>query len=143
MSFLIRQGTRRNAGALLAGAALLISASMVVGCGGSTKVAGTLPGTVVVSISDPPSCMPPNGSITHVFVTVRSVQAHIDPNADDNSSGGPELAPQLGSQPRQVDLFSAPQTHCVLAQLGSASLPAVNSQQIPSLLGSENPRACA
>src|SRR5260370_20639263 len=143
MSFLIRQGTRRNAGALLAGAALLISASMVVGCGGSTKVAGTLPGTVVVSISDPPSCMPPNGSITHVFVTVRSVQAHIDSNADDNSSGWQELAPQLGSQPRQIDLFSAPQTNCVLAQLGSASLPAGSYQQIRLLLVSNNPAAGA
>ncbi len=143
MRFLIRQWTRRNAGVLLAGVALLVSAAMGVSCGGSTKVAGTLPGTVVVSISDPPSCMPPNGSITHVFVTVRSVQAHIDSNADDNSSGWQELAPQLGSQPRQIDLFSAPQTNCVLAQLGSASLPAGSYQQIRLLLVSNNPAAGA
>jgi len=143
MRFLIRQWTHRNAGVLLAGVAVLISAAMSVSCGGSTKVAGTLPGTVVVSISDPPSCMPPNGSFTHVFVAVRSVQAHIDPNASDNSSGWQELAPQLASQPMQIDLFSPPQTNCVLAQLGSASLPVGSYQQIRLLLVSNNPAAGA
>ncbi len=57
-------------------------------------------GTVNVSMSDPPSCMAPNGSstsFTHVFITVRSVQAHIDPRADDNSSNWQELAPQLAT----------------------------------------------
>jgi hypothetical protein len=55
-------------------------------------------GMVNVTLSDPPSCMPPNGQFMHVYVTVRSVQAHIDPNASDNSSGWRELAPQLASQ---------------------------------------------
>src|SRR5260370_23105190 len=127
--------------------ALLWSASIVLlfggmGCGGgsaSMPTAGT--GTVMVSISDPPSCMPPNGSFTHVFVTVRSVQAHIDPNANDNSSGWQELAPQLASQPMQIDLFSKPQTNCVLAQLGAASLPGGSSQQIPLMLVSNTPAA--
>jgi len=87
--------------------------------------------------------MPPNGSFTHVFVTVRSVQAHIDPHADDNSSGWQELAPQLASQPMQIDLFSTPQTNCVLAQLGSASLPVGSYQQIRLLLVSNSPAAGA
>jgi hypothetical protein len=100
-------------------------------------------GMVAVSISDPPSCMPPNGPFAHVFVTVRSVQAHIDPNASDSSSGWQELAPQLASAPMQIDLFSAPQTNCVLAQLGSASLPAGSYQQIRLLLLSNNPAAGA
>jgi len=143
MRFLIRDWARRNAGVVIAGLVLLVGAVFSVSCGGNTKVAGTLPGTVVVSISDPPSCMPPNGSFTHVFVTVRSVQAHIDSHADDNSSGWQELAPQLGSQPMQIDLFSAPQTNCVLAQLGSASLPAGSYQQIRLLLVSNNPAAGA
>ena len=122
---------------------MLISAVIGVSCGGSTKVGGTLPGTVVVSISDPPSCMPPNGSFTHVFVTVRSVQAHIDPNASDDSPGWQELAPQLASNPMQIDLFSPAQTNCVLAQLGSASLPVGSYQQIRLLLVSNNPAASA
>jgi Domain of unknown function (DUF4382) len=140
MRFLISQRTHRNTGVLLAAVAL-VAAVIGVSCGGSTKVAGTLPGTVVVSISDPPSCMPPNGTFTHVFVTVRSVQAHIDPNANDSSSGWQELAPQLVNQPMQIDLFSAPQTTCVLAQLGSASLPVGSYQQIRLLLVSNNPAA--
>ena len=143
MRFLIRRWTHRNAGVLLVGVALLISAVVGVSCGGSTKVSGTLPGTVVVSISDPPSCMAPNGpptSITNVFITVRSVQAHIDPNADDNSPGWQELAPQLANAPKQIDLFAAP-VNCVLSQLGSASLPAGSYQQIRLLLVSNNPAA--
>lgn len=98
-------------------------------------------GTVNVSLSDPPSCMPPNGQFMHVFITVRSVQAHIDPNASDGSSGWQELAPQLANAPMQVDLFSAPQTTCILAQLGSNSLPAGTYQQIRLLLVSNNPAA--
>src|SRR5260370_4126642 len=102
-------------------------------------------GTVNVSMSDPPSCMAPNGSSTSfkdVFITVRSVQAHIDPRADDNSSNWQELAPQLASQPMQIDLFATP-TNCVLAQLGSASLPVGSYQQIRLLLVSKNPAAGA
>jgi len=102
---------------------------------------GPTTGMVNVTLSDPPSCMPPNGPFTHVFVTVRSVQAHIDPNASDDSPGWQELAPQLVSQPMQVDLFSKPQTTCILAQLGSASLPVGSYQQIRLLLVSNTPDA--
>jgi hypothetical protein len=101
-------------------------AGVVVSCGGgssSTTMTGTSTGTINVSLSDPPSCTPPNGQFTHVYVTIRSVQANIDGNATGGGSGWQELAPQLTSQPMQIDLFSKPQTTCVLAQLGSASLP--------------------
>jgi len=98
-------------------------------------------GTVNVTLSDPPSCMPPNGQFTHVYITVRSVQANIDANANDGSSGWQELAPQLASAPMQIDLFSKPQTTCVLAQLGSASLPVGKYQQIRLLLVSNSPAA--
>src|SRR6202162_6475816 len=143
MRILIRQWAQRNAGVLFAGFALLVPAAIGVSCGGSTQMQTptTNIGTVNVSISDPPSCMPPNGTFTHVFVTVRSVQAHIDPNANDNSSGWQELAPPLANEPMQIDLFSAPQTTCVLAQLGSASLPVGSYQQIRLLLVSNNPAA--
>ena len=145
MKFLISQWPHRNSGVLLAGVPLLVAAVIAVSCGGSTQMQTptTNMGTVNVSISDPPSCMPPNGSFTHVFVTVRSVQAHIDPNAGDDSSGWQELAPQLASNPMQIDLFSEPQTTCVLAQLGSASLPVGSYQQIRLLLVSNNPAAGA
>jgi hypothetical protein len=117
----------------------LFAIIFVAGCGGGTStapVSGT--GTVLVSISDPPSCKMPNGKFSHVYITVRSVQAHIDPAAGDNSSGWQELAPQLVSQPVQVDLFADAQTNCVLAQLGSASLPVGSYQQIRLLLVSNS-----
>jgi Domain of unknown function (DUF4382) len=134
---------RQSAGEMLVVAGLLAVVTVAVGCSGDTKVQGTLAGTINVSISDPPSCMPPNGNFTHVFVTIQSVQAHVDSNATDNSSGWQELAPQLANTPMQIDLFSAPQTNCVLAQLGSASLPAGSYQQIRLLLVSNNPAADA
>ncbi len=133
-----------RAGALaLAALALFAIVGIIASCGGgsSSSMTNTGMGTVNVSLSDPPSCMPPNGRFVHVFITVRSVQAHIDPNATDSSSGWQELAPQLANAPMQIDLFSAPKTTCVLAQLGSASLPAGTYQQIRLLLVSNTPAA--
>jgi len=140
----IAQNPRAGA-LLLAAVAVFAIAEFIVSCGGGSPSSMTSTttgmGTVNVSLSDPPSCMPPNGQFVHVYVTVRSVQAHIDPNATDSSSGWQELAPQLASQPMQIDLFSKPQTTCVLAQLGSASLPVGSYQQIRLLLVSNSPTA--
>jgi Domain of unknown function (DUF4382) len=127
---------------LLAVVAIFGIAGIIVSCsGGSTSSMSSTMGTVNVSMSDPPSCMPPNGQFMHVYVTVRSVQAHISASATDSSSGWQELAPQLASAPMQIDLFSKPQTTCILAQLGSASLPAGSYQQIRLLLVSNTPAA--
>jgi hypothetical protein len=92
--------------------------------------------TVNVSISDPPSCMPPAGSFKSVFITIRSVQAHTSATADDNSPGWVELVPALNTQPVQVDLLNLPANGaCLLRQLGSnTSLPAGDYQQIRLLL---------
>jgi hypothetical protein len=137
----------RNARAgalLLAAVAIFGIAGIIVSCsgGGSSSMSmSSGMGTVNVSMSDPPSCMPPNGQFTHVYVTVRSVQAHISASATDDSPGWQELAPQLASAPMQIDLFSKPQTTCILAQLGSASLPVGSYQQIRLLLVSNTPAA--
>ena len=127
-------------------ATVLIACAVTVGtlcsCGGnspSMNMTTTAMGTVSVTLSDPPSCMPPNGQFTHVYITVRSVQANIDANANDSSSDWQELAPQLANAPMQIDLFSKPETTCVLAQLGSASLPVGKYQQIRLLLVSNSP----
>ncbi len=100
-------------------------------------------GTINVSISDPPSCSGKAGTIAHVFITVRSVQAHTSASATPDEAGWRELAPQLANQPMQIDLFSAAQTTCVLAQLGSAQLPAGDYQQIRLILVSNTPAASA
>jgi hypothetical protein len=119
-------------------------AVIIVSCGGGTpSMQGPAMGTVTVSLSDPPSCMPPNGHFEHVYVTVRSVQAHISVTAGDDAGGWQELAPQLASAPMQIDLFSKANTNCVLAQLGSASLPVGSYQQIRLLLVSNSPAAGA
>lgn len=123
---------------ILAAMAIVVAA----GCsGGSSSMPSSATGTVNVSISDPPSCKNPNGNFEHVYLTVRSVQAHISASATDSTPGWQELAPQLASQPMQIDLFSAAQTNCVLAQLGSASLPVGSYQQIRLLLVSNSPAA--
>ncbi len=121
---------------------LLAAAMALLNCGNSRFEFRLNPptGTVSVSISDPPSCAVPNGPFEHVYITIRSVQAHISSNADDNSPGWQELAPQLVSQPVQVDLLGAAKNGCVLAQLGSNTpLPVGDYQQIRLLLVSNNP----
>lgn len=135
---------RQNTSALLGGTAVFLLIGLIVSCSGTTSTMQTPGmGTITVSLSDPPSCMPPNGQFEHVFITVRSVQAHTSASATDSSAGWQELAPQLANQPMQIDLFSTPQTTCVLAQLGSASLPAGTYQQIRLLLVANSPAASA
>ena len=117
---------------------------IVISCaGGNNTMQSPNTGTVSVSLSDPPSCMPPTGHFTHVYITVRSVQAHTSAAAGDSSAGWQELAPQLASAPQQIDLFSQANTNCVLAQLGSASLPVGSLQQIRLVLLSNAPAAGA
>jgi len=84
--------------AVWTGSLIMIAAfaAALVSCGGSGSLmsnGGT--GTVHVSITDPPSCKVPNGGFQHVFVTIRSVQAHTSATADDDSPGWQEFAPQL------------------------------------------------
>lgn len=114
-------------------------AAILVNCsGGSSSMVsmmGSGTGTVNVSISDPPSCKFPNGAFDHVYVTIRSVRAHIDPNADDSTPGWQELVPQLENEPMQIDLFAAGPNGCLLTMLGSnTALPVGAYQQIRLLL---------
>ena len=125
----------------------------IVSCGGGTNTIGGGSGTgsITVNLSDPPSCASPNGNFEHVYVTISSVQANISATAGDNSSGWQELAPQLNSAPKQIDLFSLGSNACLLATLGNASLPAGTYQQIRLLLvpnsgatgAVPSPNACA
>jgi hypothetical protein len=129
--------------AAFCGGSILAALAFLVSCSGSNTMMTPGQATITVSLSDPPSCMPPNGQFTHVFITVRSVQAHTSASATDSTPGWQELAPQLADAPMQIDLFSKPETTCILAQLGSASLPVGNYQQIRLLLESNTPAAGA
>ena len=119
-------------------AGLIALTAVLVSCGGgsTTTVGGGFgTGSITVTLSDPPTCAFPNGTFEHVFVTIRSVQAHTSANAGDNSPGWQELAPQLNSAPMQIDLLSLRPNACLLVTLGSnAALPAGNYQQIRLLL---------
>ena len=103
--------------------------------GGTNTISGVGTGTINVSLTDSPSCAFPNGAFDHVYITIRSVQAHTSATADDNSGGWQELALQLNSQPKQIDLFAAASNACLLTALGSnTALPAGTYQQIRLLL---------
>jgi hypothetical protein len=139
---LIRQVRSRYL-ALCAIAGLIAVALILVTCSNTNTTGKIVNGTATinVSLSDPPSCMPPAGSFQSVFITIRSVQAHISATADDNSPGWVELVPALNSQPVQVDLLNLPNNGaCLLTQLGSnTALPAGDYQQIRLLLVANNP----
>lgn len=117
-------------------AALMVFAGVLISCSGSGSVVTTGGmATIQVSLTDPPSCKFPNGDFQHIYVTIRSVQAHTSASAGDNTPGWQELAPQLNSQPMQIDLFAAGPNACLLTMLGSSTaLPAGTYQQIRLLL---------
>lgn len=127
--------------------ALVAVALTLVDCGTTTYTGQVNNGmaTVNVSISDPPSCLPPAGNFRSVFITIRSVQAHISATADDNSPGWVELVPELNTQPVQVDLLNLPANGaCLLKTLGSnSSLPAGDYQQIRLLLADNSSSSAA
>ena len=115
---------------------IMAFAAALIGCSGSgSGMSNGGTATVHVSLTDPPSCKVPNGNFQHVYVTTRSVQAHTSASAGDNTPGWQELAPQLNTEPMQIDLFAAGQTACLLTTLGSnTALPAGTYQQIRLLL---------
>ena len=117
-------------------AALMVLAGVLISCSGSGSVVTTGGmATIQVSLTDPPSCKFPNGDFQHIYVTIRSVQAHTSASAGDNTPGWQELAPQLNNQPMQIDLFAAGPNACLLTMLGSSTaLPAGTYQQIRLLL---------
>lgn len=136
---------KRHPVSLLLGSLVVVVALIVISCGGGpAPMQSFASGTVSVSISDPPSCSVqagataaamPSRTFNNAWVTIVSVKAHISPTADANASGWQELAPQLSSAPMQVDLLHLPaQGQCLLAQLGSAELPAGDYQQIRLIL---------
>lgn len=140
----IPQRIRLSAGLLVGVGSALAIALVVVSCGQtSVRVESNPPrGTVSVHVSDPPSCRFPAGDFKSVFVSIRSVQAHISSSADDNSGGWVELAPQLAANPVQIDLLADTQNQCVLSQLSNqVSIPVGDYQQIRLVLVPNSPVA--
>jgi hypothetical protein len=100
---------------------LLAMAVVLVACGSSVTTGSETPslmGTLNVTLSDPATCMAPGGPFSHVYVTIKDVQANMSSTAGDNDSGWVDLTPNLASAPKQVDLLGQANNQCFLATLG-------------------------
>lgn len=94
-------------------------AAMIAGCSGTSAPSGTTMAQASVRLSDPSTCMAPNGPYRHVYVTVSDVKAHVNANAGDNDPGFVDLTPGLSAKPQQIDLLGQATNQCFLASLGS------------------------
>lgn len=128
---------------------VLLSVVWSTGCNNSCFTFTSNPpnGTVNIKVSNAqPSCtltkatgavhvvlqtVPPCGScsespgIQHLFVTIRSIDIHASSTADDDSPDWQQLAPQLATQPLQVDLVGGMADRGTLEPLGEiVAIPA-------------------
>jgi hypothetical protein len=101
----------------------------LLNCGGGSNA----PGTVNLTLSDPPTCAAPQGPYSHVYVTVTDVLIHTSSTANANDPNWVDLTPNLKNNPVQVDLL-AQSNQCFLAMLGSTGIPAGTYQQIRIIL---------
>ena len=109
--------------------------AVAVGCGSSSPASTSGMATVSVKISDPATCMAPNGPFSHVYVTISDVEADTNATASDTDSSWVDLTPNLAKAPVQVDLLATPSNGCFLASLGdSLQLQAGDYQQIRLIL---------
>lgn len=111
---------------------------LVVGCSSgapSTPTTTNSMATASVMLSDPATCMAPNGPYEHVYVTVTDVKASVNAAAGDNDPSFVDLAPGLAAAPKQIDLLGQATNQCFLATLGaSQQLQPGNYQQIRIIL---------
>lgn len=84
-------------------------------CGGSNSTTTSQMATTNVTLSDPATCVGPNGPYAHVYVTVNDVQI--------SAANGSfiDLTPNLAKSPVQVDLLGVANNECLLATLGSTT----------------------
>src|SRR5262245_30355730 len=83
----------------------LITVLFLSSCGSSNSSTKTNMGTINVMVSDPATCSGPQGTISHVFVTITDVQIHASASAGPNDAGWIDLTPSLKQNPMQVDLM--------------------------------------
>jgi uncharacterized protein DUF4382 len=68
--------------------------------------------------------------VTHIFVTIRAIEANSSATAADDSPGWQVLAPKLLAQPIQFDLLVAKGDSSAPADFGDAAVPADAYRQI-------------
>jgi uncharacterized protein DUF4382 len=124
----------------------VLATMVLVACGGgggstsNSMNTAPAPGFMNTFMSDPPTCAAPSGPYSHVYVTVTDVRINMSSSADPNStSGWIDLAPNLASAPKQIDLLGKANTSCFLAQLGAnIQLPAGTYEQLRIILAPNN-----
>jgi len=114
--------------------------SLLLSCGSNNSstppLVSSVTGAITTNLSDPPICVPPNGTYTNVWVTITKVTASTSGTAGATDSGWQTLA-DLTNSPQQVDLLSLGNA---ATMLGSVSgLPAGNYQQVRVYLLSNSP----
>ena len=115
-------------------------AALIAGCSGTTASTTAGMAQMSVKLSDPATCMAPNGPFAHVFVTVTDVKAHVNGSAADNDPGFVDLTPGLSTKPQQIDLLGQASNQCFLASLGSTQqLQPGKYQQIRIILSDNSP----
>lgn len=131
--------SRRALSYLVAIAGVLLTAVYVSSCGSSNSVMTTNSAAVNIMVSDPATCSGPQGSVSHVFVTITDVEIHTNANAGPNDSGWIDLTPNLKQNPMQVDLMGQANNQCFLASLGSTmQIQPGTFQQIRIFLAANN-----
>src|SRR5260370_13736859 len=117
-------------------------AAMIAGCSGTATSTSATMAQVSVKLSDPATCMAPNGPFAHVFVTVTDVKANVNGTAAANDPGFVDLTPGLSTKPQQIDLLGQASNQCFLSTLGSTQhLQPVKYQQIRIILSDNTPAA--
>jgi hypothetical protein len=66
----------------------------------------------------------------HIFITIRGTEANPSATADEESSGWEELAPNLATQPEQIDLLAHSAGSCDTRALGDVRISANQYRQI-------------
>lgn len=77
--------------------------------------------------------------ITHVFVSIREIDAHLGLAYGEDSSGWQDLAPNLERRPVQIDLMSPDNNSLPRDFLSRAGVPAGEYTQLRVLLASGEP----
>jgi Domain of unknown function (DUF4382) len=108
-------------------------------CSSSNSSVSPNTGMVNVVVSDPATCSGPQGTISHVFVTITDVQIHTSATAGPNDPGWIDLTPNLKQNPIQVDMMGQANNQCFLATLGSTTeIQPGTYQQIRIFLAANN-----
>ena len=100
---------------------LVLSGALLLSCGGGSSNSMTSRAAMVnLTVSDPATCSAPQGSFSHIYVTITDVQINASSSAGDNDPGWIDLTPGLSQNPQQVDLLGLAGNQCFLAMLGSS-----------------------